>query len=110
MVDGLALIGTARAFEAGAGGEVEFAADQRLDALGLGLVVELDRAVEIAVVREGQRLHPEGVGPVHQAVDPAGAIQQGVVAMDVKMDEIGVGSRQGSRWEASVIGPASRKA
>jgi hypothetical protein len=74
--------------EAGGLGEVEFAADERFDALGLGLVVELDRAVEIAVVREGQGLHAEGGGAVHQAVDAAGAVEQAVVAMDVEMDEI----------------------
>jgi hypothetical protein len=40
------------------------------------------------MVRQGQGLHAEGGGAVHQAVDAAGAVEQAVVAMDVKMDEI----------------------
>ena len=54
------------------------------------------RAVKVAVVGEGESLHAEGLGAVHQAVDPAGAIEEAVVAVDVKMDEISVGRRHGS--------------
>ena len=60
----------------------------QLDAFGFGLVVEIDRTVEIPVVGEGQRLHAQLRGTRHQPVDAAGAVEQGVVAMDVKVDEI----------------------
>src|ERR1035437_5985194 len=51
--DGLALVGAALAFEAGGFDEVEFAAKDRLEVFLPGLGVELDRAVEIAMVSEG---------------------------------------------------------
>ena len=94
--DGFAVVvGAAVFFEAGGFDEVEFAADERLDALGLGLVVELDRAVEIAVVGEGEGAHAELGGAIHQPVDAAAAIEQAVVGVDVEMDEILVGGRHG---------------
>ena len=54
--DGLSLVGPALALEPRALDQVELAADDRLDPLGLGRVVELDRAEKIAVV--GQRRGP----------------------------------------------------
>ena len=47
------------------------------------------------MVGEGQRAHAQFDRPVHQPVDPAGAVEQAVVAMDVEMDEIFVGGRHG---------------
>lgn len=92
--DGLALVGSAVLFQPRGFDEVEFAANQGLDALGLGLVVELDRAKEIAVVGDGQRAHSQFGGPVHQPVDSAAAVEQAVVRVDVEMDEIFVDGRQ----------------
>ena len=94
--DGLAVvIGAAVFLEAGGFDEVELAADDGLDALGLGGVVELDRAVEIAVVGKGEGGHAEFHGPVHEPVDAAGAIEEAVVAVDVEMDEIFISGRHG---------------
>ena len=93
--DGLALLAAAGALEPRTLGEVDFAADQRLDAAGLRLEVEVDRPEKIPVVGERQRLHAQPGGAVHQAVDAAGAVEQAVVRVDVEMDEIGVGGRQG---------------
>lgn len=107
MVDGFALVGAAGALEAGAGGKVELAADEGLDALVFGLIVELYGAVEVTVVSQGQGLHAEGGGAVHEPVDPAGPVEQGVIGMDVKMNEIGVGRGQGPRMGVSGLG--SRK-
>ena len=89
--DRLALLASARALKTGSFSQVYLAADQRLQAVRLRLEVEVDRAEEVAVVGEGQRLHAETRGAVHQPVDPAGAVQQAVVAVDMEVDEIGVG-------------------
>ena len=95
MEDRFAFIGPAVLFQPRRLGKVKFAADQRLDPLGLGLVVELDRPVEIAVVRERHGTHPQFLGPFHEPVDPAAAVEQAVVSVDVQMDEILVSGSQG---------------
>ena len=89
------LVGAAVFLEARGFDEVEFAADDRLDAFGLGGVVELDRAVKIAVVGERESLHPQLRRAIHQPVDPARAVEQAVVGMDVEVDEILIGGRHG---------------
>ena len=89
------LVGAAVFLEAGGFNEVEFAADDRLDALGLGGVVELDRTVKIAVVGEREGLHPQLRRAIHQPVDPARAVEEAVVGMDVEVDEILIGGRHG---------------
>ena len=94
--DALPLVRPAQPLQARALRQVKFAADERLQALGLGRAVEFDRAVEVAVVGQREGGHAERGGPVHQPVDPAGSIQQAVVAVDVEMDEIFVGGRQGA--------------
>jgi hypothetical protein len=72
--------------------EIEFAADERLDALRLRVVIELDGAVKIAVVGEGEGAHSKFRRPVHEPVNPARAVEQTVVGVDVEMDEIFVSS------------------
>ena len=89
------LVGAAVFLETGGLDEVEFTADERLDALGLGLVVKLYRAVEIAVVGESERLHAQLRGAVHEPVYPARTVEQTVVGVDVEVDEILVGGRHG---------------
>ena len=93
MVETLALLGAAGLFEARALDEVDFAADQRLDALRLGLIVEIDRTEKIAMVGERERGHPQRLRAIHQPVDAAGAIEQAVIGVKVEMDEIFVGGR-----------------
>jgi hypothetical protein len=90
--DGFALIGAAVFLEPRRLDEVEFAADEGLDAGVLGGLVELDRAVEIAMVGQRERGHAEFLGAAHETIDPAGAIEQAVVGVDVEVDEIS-GSR-----------------
>jgi len=89
--DRLSLVGPPLAFEARTFDKVELAADDRLDLLGFRHVIELDRAKQVAVVRERERLHPEGGRAVRQLVYPAGAIEQAIVAVDVEVYEILVG-------------------
>ena len=69
------LVGPAMLLEAGGLDEIEFTADEGLDAFGFGLVVEFDRAVEVAMVGEGDGLHAEFGRTVHQPVDPARTVE-----------------------------------
>ncbi len=93
--DAFALVGAPVLFEARSLNQVELAADDRLDALGLGRVVEFDRAVEIAMVGERDGGHAEYDRPVHQPVDAAAAVEQAEVGVDVEMDEILIDGRHG---------------
>ncbi len=61
------------------------------------------------MVGEGERGHAEGNGAVHEPVDPAGTVEQAVVGMDVKMDEILVGRRHGLANEGEGRKRARRK-
>jgi hypothetical protein len=63
-------------------------ADDRLDAALLGLLVELDRAEEVAVVGQRQRRHPGRLGGVQDVTDPIGAVEQAVLAVKVEVDEV----------------------
>ena len=44
--------------------DVSFHPDDRLDVDRLGLAKELDGAMEIAMIRDRDRGHPEGLGPL----------------------------------------------
>lgn len=76
------------AVEAGPGRDVGFHADDGLDARFEGGVVELDRAEHVAVVGEGAGLHAQAADALHQVVDLASAVKEGVVAVDVEMHEV----------------------
>ena len=71
--------------EAGAGGRIDLAADDGLDALLFALFVELHAAEHDAVVRDGQRLHAQFLGAGDELVDARSAVQQTVFGMYVKM-------------------------
>jgi hypothetical protein len=47
------------------------------------------------MVGEGEGLHPQIGGAIHQSVDAASPIQEAIVAMDVKMNEILVDGTHG---------------
>ena len=66
--------------------DVDFAADDGLDALCLGGVVELDRAEEIAVVGHGDGGHFL-FDDVHELADFAGSVEQGIIGVAVEVDE-----------------------
>ena len=73
-VVGLAL---ARAAVAGAGGDVGLEADDGLDAARLGLAVEVERAVEGAVVGHGDGVHAERLGVVEELGDAGHPVEEG---------------------------------
>jgi hypothetical protein len=74
-------------FEAAAGREVDFAADDGLHARLGAFLVKFDGAEEVAVVGEGKRGHLEFRGARGQFGNAAGAVEEAVLGVDVKMDE-----------------------
>ena len=70
-------------------GDVDLAAEQRLDALLPGLPVELDRAGEAAVVGERDGRHLQLGSARRQLRDPAGPVEDRVLGVDVEVDELG---------------------
>ena len=54
---------------------------------GLGLAIEIERAVQIAVVGERQAVHAQLFGPIDQSLDRAGSVEQAEVAVAMQMNE-----------------------
>ena len=73
-----------------AGRHVHLAADDRLDPGFSGLLVELDRAEDVAVVGHRHRRHPEFRRFLHEFPDAHRAIQQRVLGVEVEVNE-GIG-------------------
>ena len=67
--------------------DVDFAADDRMDALRFGGVVKLHRAEQIAVIGHGDRGHFLLGDDVHELRDFAGAVEQGIVGVVVQVNE-----------------------
>ena len=72
---------------AGRRGDVELAADDRLDSGLLGLDVELQGPVHGAVIGDGHAVHPVFLALGQQVRDPDGPVQQAVLGVDVEMDK-----------------------
>ncbi len=70
-----------------AGGDVGLDADDGLDVMLFAGLVEGHDAEHDAVVGQGQGGLVEGLGALGQVVEPAEAVEQGVLAVDVEMDE-----------------------
>ena len=68
-------------------GDVNFAADDRLDAFLAAGGIEVDHAVKSAVVGNGERIHAQGPGMGNEFLDPADAVKHTVFGMDVKVCE-----------------------
>src|SRR5438309_11876498 len=69
-------------------GHVEFAPDDRLNALRFGGVVEMNGAEDVAVVGHGDRRLPEGRDARDQLLYIARPIEHGVVGMQVQVREL----------------------
>ena len=69
------------------GRHVGLDADDGTDPLLQGVVDELDRAEEVAVVGDRDCLHPEGGGALEQGVDLLRSVEQRVLGVIVKVDE-----------------------
>ena len=64
-------------------GDVNFAADDRLDAFLAAGGIEIDHAVKSAVVGNGERIHAQGPGVGNEFLDSADAVKHTVFGMDV---------------------------
>jgi hypothetical protein len=70
---------------------IEFAPEDGPDALLLGRIEEMDRSVDVAVVRHGHGLLAEGGDAIDELLDVAGAIEEGVFGVEMKVGELGHG-------------------
>ncbi len=78
------------------GRDIGLTTQDGLDALGLGCPVEGHGAEEVAVVGDGDGVHPEGFHALDEFVEPVAAVEQGVFGMEVEMDELAL-ARDGAR-------------
>ena len=69
-------------------GDVDLAAEDRLDALLPRVVVEGDRREHVAVLGDGERRHAQLLRLVEQLLDAAGAVEQGELRVEMEMDEV----------------------
>ena len=91
-------------------GDVRLDADDRLDALVDGRLVERDGAVEGAVVGEGEAVEALRAGLVDEVRDPPEPVEQAELRVRVEVDEVVGGERHGAtRCEGAFAG-ASRRA
>ncbi len=77
------LVVAAFAAEAGGRGDVGLDADDGLDAALAGSLVEVDGAIEGAMVGHRDRLHAEFLHPVEEGADLRHAVEQGVFGVGV---------------------------
>jgi len=80
--------GGARSIFAATDREIGLASDNRLDPLRLHRVVERDRAVHVAVVGHGARVHAQRSQAFGKRFDLDGAVEQAVVGVKMKVNEI----------------------
>ena len=85
QVVGAALVGVL--VEAAGLGHIHFAADDGLDTGLAAGGVEIDHAVESAVVGNGQRVHSQIGGMRHQFGNTADAVEHGVFGVGMQMGE-----------------------
>src|SRR5881628_370587 len=67
-------------------GEVRLEAEDGPDLARPGLE-ELPRPVQVAVVGDRERVHAQRLDPVEQVGDPVGAVEEGVLAVGVEVNE-----------------------
>ena len=67
--------------------DVELATQDRLDARFFGGVDERHRAEDVAVIGHGDRRHLQFFDAFDQALDLAGAVEHGVIGVQMQMDE-----------------------
>ena len=77
-------------FQPAARRDINLAADDRLDALFARRLVKINDAVHRAVVGDGERGKFQLMRLVHQPVQPAGAIEQRILGVQMKMDKVRV--------------------
>ena len=107
-----------------AGGHIDLAADNRLDAgLSAGFI-ESHSSVHDAMIRHGKSGHVQLFRALSNLVDAAGTVEQGILGMDMEMDEAygkppvlgyrgqGIGDREyacGRRGDLRIQGSGDRE-
>lgn len=67
---------------------IEFTADNRFDAVGIGLFIKINRAEHIAMVGDGHSRHCVFFGLFKEVIQTDHAVKKAVLRMNVQMDEI----------------------
>jgi hypothetical protein len=75
--------------------DIEFASHDRFDANLVRGIYKMHRTKNIAVVGHGDRGHAEFMNPIDELLDVASAVEQGVIAMQMQVDELGAHSEIG---------------
>ena len=88
-------VGLPLAVAHGPPGDVGLDADDRLDPLGLRGLVEGDGAVEGAVVGQGEGIEAQPLRLVDEIADPAEAVEERELGVDVEVGEVVGGERHG---------------
>ena len=81
-----------------AGREVGFVAEDGIEPALFAFLIELDGSVEVAVVGDGQGVHAELFGLLHELGDSVEPVEHGVVRVQVQVRELPVGHRRGHSW------------
>ena len=81
--------------------DIEFAADDGLDAVLVGRVYEMHCTENISVVGHGDGGHAKFSDTLAKLIDIAGAIEQRVIGMQVQVNELGSGVQFHFRWRHS---------
>ena len=84
-------------------GDVRLNADDRLNPKLHCRLHELDRAVEGAVVGEGDRVHPKALRLLHQRLQVAHAVEQAELAVDVEVRKVRLGAHVGQSSDRRTI-------
>jgi hypothetical protein len=66
-------------------GDIHLAADNRLDPGVFSFLIKIDGAIHNAVVRDSDAFLPELLDPRDKVAQPARAVKQAILAMDVQM-------------------------
>ena len=90
------------------GSDVRLQTQHRIDALVSALVVELERPIQIAVIRDGEGIHPRPLDLLHDLIDPVCSVEQAVVRVTVQVSErlrcdSGIRHRSGIRHDSESL-------
>ena len=77
-------------FQPAARRDIDLAADDGFDAFFARRLVKINDAVHRAVVGDGERGEFQFMGLVHQPVQPAGAIEQRILGVQMEMNKVRV--------------------
>ena len=68
--------------------DVDLAAENRVDAALARLIVKDDRREHVAVLGDRERRHLQLDRAVEQLLDPAGAVEERILGVQVQVDEV----------------------